>query len=95
MIINTDYDELLKELTVLQRQINAYNLCFASVNEQLNIHCVWTGKDQKKYKEQSALLKQNIEKMVKNIEALAQDVNNAAAKYKEAASIIAPHAGRI
>lgn len=94
MIIRTDYDKLSALVTTLQNQLQEYASTYNSINSHLNDLSDWTGKDKSAFVEQAGILKENIDRMLDNVNTLAENVRSGATKYSEASNIVSPHASR-
>ncbi len=94
MIINTDYEMLKLYLAQLKSKLEYYGSTFNDTFLIMNQHCGIVGKDGDKYAEQAEVLKENIDKMIGNLNALAADIDYSANLYKKTANDILPHASK-
>lgn len=95
MKIDVDYEQLAKQYSRLSSLISDYNSKFNALIGELKTYSDWTGQDSKKFQEQAAVLETNLQRMMKNVDTLAEAVKSASERYKDAADIISPNASRI
>ena len=95
MKIDVDYEQLAKQYSRLSSLISDYNSKFNTLIGQLKTYSDWTGQDSQKFQDQAAVLETNLQRMMKNVDAISEAVKSAADRYKEAADIVSPNASRI